>query len=82
MADQNTWRCLSCSADIHEGRFLRAPNPFEPETELIGCPECKALDGFTIVCSEPGCKKEASCGWPSRQGYRHTCFDHSDFAKR
>ena len=27
-------------------------------------------------CDEPGCEKEATCGWPSTDGYRRTCGDH------
>jgi len=27
-------------------------------------------------CDEPGCMKQVSCGWPSPEGYRSTCFDH------
>jgi len=28
------------------------------------------------VCDVEGCKKEYTCGWPSPNGYRKTCFDH------
>lgn len=27
-------------------------------------------------CDEPGCTKEASCGWPTEGEYRRTCHDH------
>jgi len=36
-------------------------------------------------CDEPGCTREASCGWPvsgvtgdGSAGYRRTCYDHWD----
>ena len=80
MAAVNTWRCESCGAAIHDSLFERAPSPFNPEDELIGCPECKGVNGFTILCDEGDCQAEASCGWPSRQGFRHTCFEHSEFS--
>ena len=28
------------------------------------------------LCDEEGCWKEASCGWPSGENYRHTCYEH------
>lgn len=27
-------------------------------------------------CDEPGCEREASCGWPVPDGYRRTCGEH------
>ncbi len=39
-------------------------------------------------CDEPGCMKDATCGWPTRPGgtglnggYRRTCGDHMRAAK-
>ena len=43
--------------------------------------ENKELKRFARVCDEPGCFKPFSCGWPSDDGYRNTCYDHSNFAK-
>ena len=31
------------------------------------------------LCDEPGCYEEASCGFPTEDGYRRTCTDHSKF---
>ena len=28
------------------------------------------------LCDEPGCYKDAGCGWPSKDGYRMTCGEH------
>lgn len=28
------------------------------------------------TCDEPGCNKQVSTGWPSDDGYRHTCGKH------
>lgn len=34
------------------------------------------------LCDEPGCYRHVSCGFPIEGGgYRHTCYEHSDFAK-
>ena len=27
-------------------------------------------------CDEPGCEREATCGWPVADGYRRTCGEH------
>jgi hypothetical protein len=35
-----------------------------------------ALKSLVGMCDEPNCYKDASCGWPSDEGYRHTCFAH------
>lgn len=32
---------------------------------------CKA-----VQCDEPGCKKQRTCGWRSKKGYRRTCSGH------
>lgn len=33
------------------------------------------------LCDEPGCFVEISAGFPTENGYRRTCFNHSKFAK-
>ena len=37
----------------------------------------KKLVGF---CDEPECYEEAGCGFPTDDGYRWTCYEHSKFA--
>lgn len=39
----------------------------------------KELKEFAQICDEPGCFEYASCGWPSENGYRRTCYNHSKF---
>jgi hypothetical protein len=43
--------------------------------------ENKELKRFARVCDEPKCFKPATCGWPSDDDYRRTCYDHSNFEK-
>ena len=31
---------------------------------------------FLGMCDEPDCWNSASAGWPSENGYRHTCHEH------
>lgn len=63
-----------------EDMLLRAPSPFDADEELLGCPRCKSVDSCVMVCDESGCKEEATCGWPSKDGYRTTCYKHSSFS--
>lgn len=39
------------------------------------------LKGVLNMCDEPGCFDHASCGFPTENGYRRTCYDHSDLKK-
>lgn len=32
-------------------------------------------------CDEPGCKKQASWGFPTKDGYRRTCTEHHEAAE-
>lgn len=55
---------------------LRAPSPFDPTDILNGCPRCKGVDTLRTVCDENGCDRFATCGSPTPDGYRQTCFEH------
>lgn len=39
------------------------------------------LKSVLNMCDEPGCFDHAGCGFPTENGYRRTCYDHSDFKK-
>lgn len=56
--------------------LLRAPNPFDFDSELLGCPKCKEVDCVELVCDEPNCWKSVCCGTPTLGGYRWTCHEH------
>ena len=66
---------------------LADPRP-DPDTDP--CPHCEPRHEWpcpTIPrCDEPGCLREATCGWPTltnpNGGYRRTCWGHSDYAQR
>jgi len=81
MSAAKLWECKACSAICEEPALLTAPSPFDAADTLYACPACKSVEGFNEICDEPGCRKHASCGFPTDGGYRRTCFDHSDFAK-
>jgi len=40
------------------------------------------LKGVLNMCDEPGCFDNAGCGFPTENGYRRTCYNHSDFKKQ
>lgn len=63
------WRGKSADA-------LTAPNPFDQEDIITGCPKCKEIGSLAIACDEPDCWATATCGWPSDSGYRTTCGKH------
>lgn len=37
------------------------------------------LKNLLNLCDEPDCFKDSSCGFPTDEGYRRTCYDHSKF---
>jgi hypothetical protein len=34
-------------------------------------------DDTPMICDEPGCLDDVTCGWPSEGGYRQTCSEHA-----
>lgn len=38
--------------------------------------EYNHLKPLLSLCDEPNCLNDASSGWPSEKGYRHTCSEH------
>ena len=81
--ENNRWRCMNCRKELKGSEFLTAPSPFDPTDLLTACPHCKQCDEhFELICDEPGCTQQASCGWPTGDdsdewgGYRNTCGKH------
>ncbi len=58
-----------------ESEMLRAPDPFNEGDMLYACPKCRD-QSLVLACDEPGCKKQATCGTPTPEGYRRVCGDH------
>lgn len=75
------YKCMQCEHICNEGEFLTAPSPFDSTETIVGCPRCKSVDSLVTACDEPGCNKEATYGWPSDKGYRHTCGEHFQYEK-
>lgn len=72
------FRCVDCGTWVgDESELLTAANPFDPRETVFGCPVCKSIGELVNTCDEPGCARDASCGWPtSGGGYRRTCHEH------
>lgn len=69
-------RCDECGWRGTDDQVLRAPNPFDPEDTLYGCPDCKQVECLRRACDDPECWEFASCGWPDGDRYRTTCGPH------
>lgn len=63
-SDYLTWYCSSNNAVVPEKirRLMRKRGWI--------------FDADSDICDEPDCLKDASCGWRSDSGYRHTCGEH------
>lgn len=66
-------RCSWCGPDTNA---LTAPNPFDKDDTLYGCPGCKDVNTLQEACDEPDCWEFSSCGTPTPNGYRRTCGKH------
>lgn len=76
MSDNQKVRCRSCGAHWASSALLIAPNPFDPDETVHGCPQCKAVEDLEVCCDHRECWQAASCGTPTATGYRRTCYEH------
>lgn len=70
------WCCEHCDWTGTDKDMLIAPNPFDPQYEICGCPDCREIECFEPLCDEPGCHETATCGTPTVDDYRNTCHIH------
>lgn len=74
--EPNKVECRECYWKGQRTELLTAPDPFCPGDNCFGCPKCKSIDCFLLLCDEPGCSNSATCGTPTPDGYRSTCHHH------
>lgn len=76
--NQNKRKCYDCGWLGSCLDVLTAENPFDVVSgeSIEGCPKCFSINKMIHLCDEDECKEEATCGWPSSQGYRRTCHKH------
>ena len=67
--------CNKCGHKCSADDLLKGFNPFSGYN-LLGCPECYALDDYTVACEVDDCWKKATCGTPTNEGYKQTCGEH------
>lgn len=78
---ENLWRCDACGHRLSDSEIVTTyvdhPKPGHDRVRLAQCPECGECEQFVNVCDEPGCERDATCGWPTKAAdYRRTCYDH------
>jgi len=75
-------KCTECGRVIPTSKMLIAPHPFDSDDIVSGCPHCQSIEKFVLLCDVHGCSEIASCGWPSEDGYRATCYNHKDYKEK
>lgn len=77
MEARKKWKCEECGEITYEP--LRALSPFDPDDELIGCPNCKSVNTLVGACQIAECTLAASSGNTNCYGFRYvwTCWGHS-----
>jgi len=76
------WKCQDCGWHGSDEEIISFADPVLEGNIWSICPECRAAEQFDNMCDEPECKQLATCGWPSTESYRRTCFEHSSFNKK
>lgn len=73
------WKCEACGEVSDQDELLVAPNPFDPGDTIIGCPQCRSVEGFREACASMGCPHASTSGTPDLFGYRYLwlCVEHS-----
>jgi hypothetical protein len=78
--------CKECDWRGTSEDVLEAPNPFDPEDTLTGCPGCKQVDTMVQGCFHRGCLNEAATGGFSDpkdpKNYVWACYEHSWLNKK
>lgn len=46
--------------------------------KIVSEEKIESLKPLLGLCDEPGCFSDASCGFPTDDGYRKTCYQHYD----
>jgi len=72
----NRWRCKECCWRGDGSALKYAPNPFDKDATICGCPSCLNVECVELVCDVKGCWEQVQCGFPEGKGYRQTCGKH------
>ena len=69
-------RCNSCGWKGIAENMLHAPNPFDSEDTIVGCPNCRMVEDYAHVCDHDGCWETAARGTPTPERYVWSCHKH------
>lgn len=70
------WRCYECDFVQGQDQLLRAPHPFLPDDEIVGCAECRIAGSLERLCEAQGCIASATLRLTVPGGYRSVCGWH------
>lgn len=68
--------CTVCDYQGLLSSYMTAPDPFNSGETIYGCPTCKSIDSFAMVCEAPGCWDRVTGGWADMGGDMNTCRKH------
>lgn len=71
---------------LYEAGGMEISNEFDMSQksailDIVQSKKIEELKEPLNLCEELGCFVEASCGFPTDDGYSRTCYNHSKFAK-
>ena len=78
---------LDAYVPLFEAGGMEISNEFDIDRindiiDIVRKHKLDVLKSVLNMCDEPGCFDHAGCGFPTENGYRRTCYDHSDFKKQ
>ena len=68
--------CEECGWEGNEETVLIAANPFDGHDTIQGCPRCHSVDTIYQLCDIGKCRMRATCGIPTKHGYKRVCGMH------
>lgn len=74
MSGPRLWLCKGCEWSGQSKDLLTAPSPFDSSDIMSACPNCKNYENLVNMCDEPGCRREAGCGFPANSRERMPQF--------
>jgi hypothetical protein len=70
---------------LQEAGALEISNQFDIQKMVdiehhVRAHKIESMKRLVGICDEPECYADAGCGFPTDDGYRWTCYEHSKFA--
>jgi len=74
--EQDVFRCTECATETPRDDLIKFPDPEMAENYWTICPFCREAEQFERMCDAFNCDQTSSCGTPTPDGYRITCYEH------